>query len=538
MSNYQQLKLEKFSEGMIDEDQLSRVHYPEGACVDAQNVMFMPTGTMKRRPGYVAMHTTSAGSGSPITRSSTWTTTGGVDYALVFTCQNATCASTAQSAYMYTVEATGVGGNVATLCACYITGTPATAWDPSETEPIVIAAYAGSAVMTHWGNPDVPIIFDGATASANLQDVAACPSGAKTMVAWGNFLFLGNVLVGGVRHGSRIQWNAASNISSWPAAQYIELDADDGDEITAMGVYRDKLIVWKKYKMYVIHYVGGTLMFQEERISNGIGCLGPGAFMEYAGSLYFIGAYTVYEWSGSGEPTSISDKIQGQWDNMNISIGRCFDVDSDDSNWQIWFAVATGSTTYKNLIFVYDPRFKSWTKFNIICGTIGSMNFGTNKTYAHYPLAYDSYSEKIEDAAGEKEGILLIGTRSGFLCEYGSVDNDDGSAIDAYWISPWLDFGIPDKNKRILRYTAFVERLGTYNLHVDLYKDWNADTVNLQKTISLSGSVSVPMVERRVDFTTQCRAAQLKIYTDAADEPFTLHRMIIDWNAKGHKLIE
>jgi len=297
-------------------------------------VLFMPTGGVKKRAGYSKLNTTQWATGGPITRLLSFTTTAGIDYTMVF----AASASTNRAA-IATVQTVGVGSDTAVFCACYITGS--STWAPLHTNAVSVAAYAGSAVFTHGGNLDVPLIWPSVSATANIIS-ASMPSGAKVVCPWGNYLFLGNVVssADSVRRGSRIQWNISSTINSWPAAQYIDLDADDGDEITCMLLYKDQLIVFKNSKMYIIHYVGGTLMFQEERVSSSIGCVGPNAYMVGEGTLYFIGSYAAYQYNGSGEPTSISDKIQSQFDQMNMTPATTFDVDSDDENWQILFNIA------------------------------------------------------------------------------------------------------------------------------------------------------------------------------------------------------
>ena len=539
MTQYQQLAIDKFTDGMIDENQLSRLSYPSGACVECEDVVFMPTGAIRKRKGYSKLNTTVWASGNYLTKVSSFNTTAGTNYALAFSITGSpTCA--AGSACIASVQTTGYGSDVAAFTTISITGaSAASAWAPVIGEPITVANYAASAVMTYWGQASVPLVWPAIAAGTNLIEVTAMPSGAKVVCAWGNYLFLGNILddAGTLRLGSRIRWNTSSDIDGWPTAQYIDIDADDGDEITAMCIYKNNLVVFKKYKMFVVHYVGGVLIFEEERISAGIGCVGPNALIDYGGTLYFIGAYTAYKWEGSGEPRPISDKIQGQWDQMNIEHSCISDVDSDDATWQIWFNLATGSSTTKNVVYAFDPRFDSWTRYSLSATCLGGIDYGTTEAYLHKVLAYSSYSERIRDALSNKEGVLCLGG-AGYLYKYGDDDSDDGNPIIGYWISRWLDFGLPHSNKRLLRATAYVERLiadGDYNLHVDLYTDWNTATVAASgsQTVSLSGDVSYPMLEKRIDFTKQLRAAQFKIYTDGADEPFTLHRLLIDWVPKG-----
>jgi hypothetical protein len=539
ISRYQQLRVDNFTKGMIEESQLSTMEFPPGACVECENVYFNPAGSLSKRPGYEALNSTIWSTGGPITRLTSFTTTGGINYALTFSCSAST-----GSACIAAVETDGTDTDIAVFNNIAVTGT--WDWDPIVDEPITVAAYAGSAVFTHWGAnaTNIPTVWPATTATATCVDVSATISGAKVCAAWGNYLFLGNVVssADGIRRGSRIHWNASGQIDSWPAAQYIDLDADDGDEITSMCIYKDKLIVFKKYKMWKIHYVGGSLMFQEERVSTSIGCVGPNAYIDNGGTLYFIGAYTAYAWEGSGEPETISDNIQSQWDDINMEYSRICEVESDDSNFQIWFHVPHGGNQRtKNRLYVYDTRFKAWTRFNISAYSVGGFDYGAIEAYLHKPNAYSTYGTRIRDALSNKEGVLAFGG-AGYLYRYGSVDNDAGAAIEGYWISPWYTFDNPIANKRLMRITAFVSRQTTdmdYDLHVDLYRDWNDTTADEEKTVSLSSAIDYPTVEKRIDFTKQLRSARFKIFTDGTDPdtPFTLHKLIIDWVPKGLTLV-
>jgi len=533
MAQYQELSLDKFTEGMIDEDQLSRIAYPEGSCVECENILFMPTGAIKKRNGYIAMNTSAFASGNTLIKIASFTTTGspGSTYALAFACN-----TTADSAHIASVEITGVGNETASFNTIGVTpSSAASSWGPLVDDPVSMTTYGGSAVMTHWGNEDALVVWPGTTptASAVLYE-GMTPSGAKLVQAWSNFLFIGNVVnsADNIRRGSRIQWSQTESISAWPVSQWLELDPDDGDEITAMTLFKNKLIVFKNSKMFQIHFVGGGLMFQEERISPSIGCVGPNALMDDGGTLYFIGPYTAYKWNGAGVPESISDKIQSQWNNVNMDKSLIFDVDSDSDNWQVWFNVCYGAATTKNRIYAFDSRYNSWTRYSLSASCIGTVDFGFTEAYMHRPLSYDSYSDRIIDCTPAKQGALVFGG-DGILYEYGKSDNDNGSAINGYWVGRWLDLQMPHSNKRLLRATAFVERTGDYDLHIDLYSNWNTTTPLAQKIVSLSGAIDYPMIERRMDFTAQFRSVQFKVYTDGLSEPFTLHRLLVDWVGKG-----
>lgn len=518
------LILQNFKVGMVNEEVLGRMDYPDGSSSDALNISYTPAGALTKRKGVEKLHT-SAWKDSAISSIYQWSTIGGSDYTFVCSPVSGTL-----SAAIATMSTTGVAAEFTSI---FVTsGT----WDPSIDEPISITAYAGSAVFAFDSMAMGPIVWNGSIPTS-AGTLAAAPSGAKVVLGYGAYLLLGNVLVGGTRLGSRVYWCDPLIPTSWPVASYNDFDSDDGDYITGLVNFKNYIVVFKKYKMFLFSYVGGTLVFNQYRVSTSIGCVGPNAIYDDGDYLYWIGYHGFYRWNGTGEPEDIGEQIQESIDDINFIKSPIFDVNANAEDYQIWFNVAHGSSTTKNRIYTFDTRFKGWSRYDISASYIYDILYGSNMTYATFPGAYSTYGMEIGDALGEKESLLTIGTYGGFVKKYGTTDSDDEIAINSEWTSRWLFFGEPDKNKRIIRLTAFIEREGDYNLNILVYKDWDDTTLVDTRTVSLSGSVDLKMVEKRVDFTIPCRALQFKIGTSAVDSPFTLHKLIIEYKLKGRTLV-
>ena len=534
---YEQLILEKFTAGMYDYDELSRLQYPAGACSDCDNIIFTPAGAITKRPGYEQLSSERVANAAVI-KMYQWQTTAGAQYAFAFTCASGTTSATLKS--IVTSGATTVYENIALPeNGLY--------WNPGLIDGVSCASWAGSAIFTYNNIDQYMIAFDGTSTSAvAVTGGTGTPSGAKVVGSWGNYLFAGNVLVGGVRKGSRLQWTYPGDIDNWPAASYIDLDSDDGDEITGIVNFKNVLYVFKRYKMWRLWWVGGNLLFQEERVAHDVGMIGPNAWITDGDTLYFIGDYTAYEYNGTGYPASISDNIQTSWNLMNLSTwaeigskhGWEFEVESDPEHWSIWFHIPHLTSNYKNRVYVYDTRFKSWSKFSLTASALAAILYGKNTTYGDLIAAYTTYGTKrIQDYVSENQSLFVLGDYSGLVHQYGGSSNDNGTAIRAYWTSPWMDMGKSDLNKRFYRATAIVEKFGNYDLDVYFYKDWNETTAAFSKTISLSGGLDTLMLEKRLDFTTHFRALQLKIGIDEVDTSFILYKFIINYLLKGQTLV-
>lgn len=537
------LIIEGFNKGLIDEDTITRMGIGQiSAGINDQEIRvagcpatdinamdFYTRHALNKMNGREVLNTT-AWKDSAIIRMYQWQSPLPNEWTLSFS-----CVSGAVSAAIASVT---VSGGTTSFSTISVSGTALTGWAPTIDNMIDIVAYASSAVMTY-GDGGLPLaLFTGSTYIAPMLGTNA-PSGVKTVAAWGSYLFAGNILVGGVRNRSRIVWNQPLDPTSWLASNYIDLDSEDGDVITAMWVLKDVLVVFKKYKTYIVKYVGGISIFDWERIDNAVGCVGPNAICENDGILYFISSDGFYAFDSTRPPYSISDQIENRVNRINSDLEYVCEVDNFDTKGQIFFNVAEGSSTRKNKIYIYDPTSKNWTQWNIGVASISNILYGANLMFIDFPNAYETYSVVIGDAGGAKDSFLAFGTYDGKLQRFGESSNDLGLALDAYWVSPWIDFGYPDRNKRILRATIFVDSTGANNYDIDFiaYKDWNDTTAVITKTIPTSGS-SLDIVEKRIDFTLPFRSLKFKLGINQLNATIVIHKIVFEFLIKGRTLVE
>jgi len=527
---YEKYVIEKFQVGLIDENELSKLSHPPGASIDCQNVIWMPSGALTKRKGLRKLNAVGPLVDSAIVHMQQMKDKNGSDYVVAFSCASG---STSASIGRFD-DSSGIG----TFHPIYVDG-----WLVGDGHPVSTTTFMGSGAWTSWSNVGPIYGWDAAAATPSAAvPITDTPSGAKVVVAFGNFLFLCNMLgdtgaEAGVQQRSRIRWSAARDWTDWPVTYYMDLDTDDGDEIKAATMFRNSLIIFKEFKMYAIRWVGGTELFRAERIDDSVGCVGPNAWVESGGDLYFLGCQVPYKYTGQGVPESIGDAVQSTFDEMDLTISQMNDVDSDEEFYEVMFNMATSDSeaARKDTQLVYDTRFGSWTRFDMTASCIRGIDYGTNAMYITLTQPYSAYAgTQIRDWAGAKEGMLAVGSYSGDIREYGLSNNDDGVAIEGYWKSRWIDFGDPTVNKRLYRVTFFVEKeLGDYDFTFELYTDWDQDNPVLTKLVSLTGATEETVLEQKIDFTKPCRSAQFKFYTNELISPFTIHKVIIEYLVRG-----
>jgi hypothetical protein len=549
-NSWQRTELKNFALGLWDESIVSRASVEDGACVEVQDVEFLPKGGMSKRAGIAKKNASIAasasdGTGGNIIKLYQWQTPAGSD--LILAWSNQTTDSVCSG--IYTVD-TGASDTIFTPVVCHQAETKD--WTPDGTSQIIATSYMGSAVFTYGLTNGMPLVYTG---TGQASGVRAAPSGVHCLESWADFLIAGNYTDTSGLQSSRVGWCYPGNpwanplnadAVEWPAAYYIDLDPEDGDQIVAMKAFQNSIVVFKRSKMYQLSWVGGTTMFDYNRISTEIGCNGPDAVCEHMGKLWWLGPKGFYVWDGSQAPQELSIPISPQITNVDTNYAHFCFVQPYKKNNQIWVTIPKVSTDCFDNVYVYDYTLNCWTRFNMSAYCLGLLRVSTTKTFASYPEAYSHWSgpgDVISSTSTRGRDMLALGY-AGYLKEYGVGTSDDGVAIDAYWRSGWLDWDIPDRNKRLMRTTFLVSVQGNtdYNLNVQLYKDWDWETPqwgistnDLTGEVDLyqAGEVSEKVVERRWDKTLYMRALQLMLGTDKLTTPFTVHRIIVDWIAKG-----
>jgi hypothetical protein len=85
----------------------------------------------------------------------------------------------------------------------------------------------------------------------------------KTSVVCNNRMYVGNILQNGKRYGDRMLKSPIGKYNIFPASSFVDVAINDGDEITALAYYKDKLLQFKKKKVFVIN-VSGDLEFLDD----------------------------------------------------------------------------------------------------------------------------------------------------------------------------------------------------------------------------------------------------------------------------------
>jgi hypothetical protein len=169
----------------------------------------------------------------------------------------------------------------------------------------------------------------------------------------------------------------------------ISVNSSDGDEVTAIVPFKDKIVFFKNRSSYMFQFNTGSLPTVTV-INPHIGCNAPRTAKVVLNDLFFLGAagtgvFTLgYQqgYYGNGiadmlRTNEVSIKIHPTIASMNSSRIQYAAAIYSPQNYKYILAYADGGSTYNNMMAVYDTRYGAWVQWdglnaNCFCNFIDS----------------------------------------------------------------------------------------------------------------------------------------------------------------------
>lgn len=110
-----------------------------------------------------------------------------------------------------------------------------------------------------------------------------------------------------------------TNSSAWAGSNSLNINGNDGDNITGLSIYNDKLVIFKKKYIYVLY---GTTIddFDLKQKSNVVGCIDSRTIKVYKNLLLFLSLEGLYSFDGA-TLNLISEKVYNDLKNTNYFEG-------------------------------------------------------------------------------------------------------------------------------------------------------------------------------------------------------------------------
>jgi hypothetical protein len=375
----------------------------------------------------------------------------------------------------------------------------------------------------------------------------------KFVKGFKEYLFFAYTTESDSLYRSRLRWCAPGDISSWPADNYLDLDADDGDFITGLELLGDYLIVFKQRKIFVVKYVGGEDVFAYELVVYDKGCISSRSIAPLYNDLFFLAHDGYYKFNGS-HIVPLSANIKDHITAINPQKRELIVSDILEAQSQVWLAVPYLSSTSNNKVFVlnYEDLSKPcWFIYDLACASLCTYSREDTITLRDLVLPLKYYDFKFGDRRLLASApTLLSSDYSGNIYNNDEGYSDNGIAFTAKWASAYLDFSstrsstntpysdpeIGRRNKRVTRLILWIKQQTdqTYLMTVRLYTDY--DEVNYKEfTISTvdSNYPSGTLIEKQIPCSVQGREFKVEVLTSGVAESWELHKVEFVYDVRG-----
>ena len=152
----------------------------------------------------------------------------------------------------------------------------------------------------------------------------------KASVVANNRMYVGNIYQNGRQYGDRMIKSPIGKYNILPSSNFVDVAINDGDEITALAYYKDKLLQFKKKKIFVIN-TSGDYHFLEDTFEN-VGVTGDYSVATTPHGIVWANRTGFYLYNGEQMVNLIDKIIPTTSDYATISNNYWLTSDSTNNN--------------------------------------------------------------------------------------------------------------------------------------------------------------------------------------------------------------
>lgn len=299
--------------------------------------------------------------------------------------------------------------------------------------------------------------IDGTVYSSTDSDLTSMPQG-KYIIRYRDLLYVLNAYTGATKYPNRAYYcdePSAGAITWSPTTKFLEFGYDDGDEITGGVEALDRLLVFKHFSMWKYD--------ESSRVKiDDVGCDSYKSIINMGGIPYWFNRMGFYRWGGA-KPQLISAKAQQFIDSIDqtkldevVAVRYGFEYRAYIGD------ITIDDVTYNNAWFCFDTKRE---KIYIRC-------------------TYDEVKSACQYVESGKQRAYF-GTNDGYVMKFATpvdkIYSDNGSEIDSFFVTNYLDHGDPSVIKHSNHLTVYTKYCQGMKLAVDVDKnnDFNEDRARL-----------------------------------------------------------
>lgn len=362
---------------------------------------------------------------------------------------------------------------------------------------------------------DKPFYYEPTTNATAIMTVPTGLTKAKYVKQFQNYTILANCLVSGISHPNRVYWSTIKTIDTWDAADFIEISKDDGQEITAVKVLGQSLVIYRNKSIYLMLFTGDRdIPFVVQKSNANVGCIYAASLQEIENGHKFLSYDGIYYFDGNNAYKT-SDKINETILGLNRArFANTVSMYQPDKN-RYWLGVTASGSSTNDRVITWDSVNQAFSIYRGINASAMCIFTVDGMIDRPYFADYSGYVYRAD-----------VGTND--------YPSNVTTAISAYYATNWKPFDdIVDQKgmPHIYLYHKFNNTTLTFIWTYDFDEgDTNSQTVDLSTSTAVYGTgvygtatyaSSGGNVQRR-DIDGQGRVVRFKFSNNIISEPFQI----------------
>jgi len=398
------------------------------------------------------------------------------------------------------------------------------------------------------------VVADGAIKILNGTDIAGSFDGTTLSTPstqlplafgiWHKGYFIGG---GHPNHPNRLYWSDINKPDDFTegaasSAGTQNIDKDDGDRLTGIGLWGDTIVLFKERAIYQIDIstIATTKAVSVKNIIKGIGCVSHRTIRPVDNDLFYLSRGGVYvigneaNFLSAIRTNELSLRARKVIDQITPSnYNRCH---AEYVDFKYILSVPLGGVVGNSHLIIYDKKYQAWTVWS-------------NQTFADLVRYIDRNNAEI---------LLAADSVNGKTYQLFQSETDDGAAIDCYWYSKRYNLKSFDEFKRWFDVTLLfrsVTGVISIDIIVDNFiiskkvyignvnalasgigvKEWGLVEVGTDGVTSEVGAPeTIVDIVKRIKVNRPGRAIQIKVSTNSVNDRFVLTGYNVTYYNYGH----
>ncbi len=292
-------------------------------------------------------------------------------------------------------------------------------------------------------NVDTPLEIDNAPNRSilNFTGLSSSVTRAKAHIWYQNYMIWGNTTEGGTARPTRFRWSNVGTTETYSDDDRVDIASLNGDEIIAFKeMYGDLYIIMRK-SIWKASLVGGNDIFVFSKLVDSIGAIARNSVQVVTfpdnklGIVFLSEDKRMYVFNGVAV-LDLGWLIQPTLDNL-VASRLPYAVSVFDGEYY-HLSVATGSSTYNDLVLGYNPRINEWIKSDQINANAFTRVTESTSLIKTYFGNYNSFvywldnSDNLNDVDGATGSIDSLSTQNNQFMTGAQMIVDAGITSGAY----------------------------------------------------------------------------------------------------------